>query len=228
VLESKVVELDGSEREARSLFISLEMGALELECRLIAKIAKMPGNAVMTLRTGKAQEYTKNLYGDNFDKARATLRTKSYLIETRPMSINGLSGLIAKHRKEIDFAVIDYLQLLSPTYRKQSEYDKVTEASRICKTLAQRFEIPVIAISQLSRPMKGQETRKPSISDLRSSGQIEQDADAIILLHRQGTDSGNEVDISVALEANRNGITLEETYLFNREQGRFSQNHSWE
>ena len=85
---------------------------------------------------------------------------------------------------ELDMLVVDYLQLLSSEEKVQNDYRRVAIISGALQAITRDFKIPVIALAQLSRPPKGCENKSPRISDLRESGDIEQDADVIILMHR--------------------------------------------
>ena len=90
-----------------------------------------------------------------------------------------------KQRDNLKLVVIDYLQLMSSGKRVESRQQEVSEFSRALKLLAKELEVPVIAISQLNRGPEQRTDKKPAMSDLRESGSIEQDADMVILLHRE-------------------------------------------
>ncbi len=114
-----------------------------------------------------------------------------------------------KREQNLGLLIVDYLQLMAPTATKASDsmVQQVTEISRSLKTLARELEVPVIALSQLSRAI---ETRrgKPRLSDLRDSGSIEQDADVVMFIHRddkmnEASDRPNIAEILV--EKHRNG-----------------------
>src|SRR5690625_1886158 len=90
-----------------------------------------------------------------------------------------------KQRHDLKLVVIDYLQLMSSGKRVESRQQEVSEFSRAIKLLAKELEVPVIAISQLNRGSEARNDKKPQMSDLRESGSIEQDADVVVLLHRE-------------------------------------------
>ena len=115
-----------------------------------------------------------------------------------------------KQRHDLRLVVIDYLQLMSSGKRVESRQQEVSEFSRALKLLAKELEVPVIAISQLNRGPELRTDKKPQMSDLRESGSIEQDADMVILLHREDayereSPRAGEADLIVA--KHRNGPT---------------------
>lgn len=113
-----------------------------------------------------------------------------------------------RHRENIGLIIIDYLQLMQPGRRYDSREQAVADMSRQTKSLARELSIPVILLSQLRRPPQGQENSAPTISDLRESGSIEQDADVVMMLHMQTdrtTGTRNQKDIRAHIQKNRNG-----------------------
>jgi replicative DNA helicase len=132
--------------------------------------------------------------------------------------------------------VVDYLQLMSLGTRVESRQQEVSEMSRYLKALARELEIPVVVLSQLNRAPEAREDHRPRMSDLRESGSIEQDADVVMLLHREDyyrQDSGKEgkeeegnkeekdniADVIIAKQ--RNGPTGTEQLIFNSRFTRF-------
>jgi replicative DNA helicase len=110
-------------------------------------------------------------------------------------------------RKPLAGIVVDYLQLMSPPPGdKRPRHEFVADMSRQLKILAMEMQVPVVALSQLNRGSTQREDKMPQISDLRESGAIEQDADVVILLHREimGDTRG---DLSMLVAKNRNGST---------------------
>ena len=127
-----------------------------------------------------------------------------------------------KQKVGLNLVVIDYLQLMTSGKRVESRQQEVSEFSRALKLLAKELDVPVIALSQLNRGPEQRADKRPAASDLRESGSLEQDADMIILLHREGaydreSPRGGEADFILA--KHRNGPTDTITVTF---QGHFS------
>jgi replicative DNA helicase len=115
-----------------------------------------------------------------------------------------------KQRVGLKMIVIDYLQLMTSGKRVESRQQEVSEFSRALKLLAKELQVPVVALSQLNRGPEQRSDRKPQLSDLRESGSLEQDADMVILLHRESAyekdnPRAGEADLIVA--KHRNGPT---------------------
>jgi replicative DNA helicase len=129
-----------------------------------------------------------------------------------------------KQRHELKMVIIDYLQLMSSPKRTENRQQEVSEMSRSLKLLAKELEVPVIALSQLNRGPEQRTDKKPQLSDLRESGSIEQDADLVILLHREDvyereSPRAGEADLIVA--KHRNGPTTTVTVAFQGHYSRF-------
>ncbi len=189
-----------------TIFFSLEMGRAEIAMRMLSAESSIP---LQSLRKGTLSDS---------DWARlAAVRGK---INDAPLFIDDspnmtLVEIRAKCRRlaqriELKMVVIDYLQLMTSGKKVESRQQEVSEFSRALKLLAKELGVPVIAISQLNRQAEQTKDKKPEISHLRESGSLEQDADVVILLHRE--DIGNrdhpragEADIILAKQ--RNGPT---------------------
>lgn len=187
-------------------FFALEMSAQQLVDRLLASEA---GVDSWKLRTGKLsndQEY------QAVQEAMTKLSDAPLYIDDQPGN-NILkmrsSARRLKNEHGLDLLIVDYLQLMSPTSSKASDsmVQQVTEISRSLKILARELDVPVLALSQLSRAVE-QRGGKPRLSDLRDSGSIEQDADVVMFIHREDklnkeSDRPNIAEIMV--EKHRNG-----------------------
>jgi replicative DNA helicase len=129
-----------------------------------------------------------------------------------------------KQRHDLKLVVIDYLQLMSGNKKSESRQQEVSELSRNLKLLAKELEVPVIAMSQLNRGPEQRTDKKPQLSDLRESGSIEQDADMVVLLHREDmyekeSPRAGEADLIVA--KHRNGPTATIVVAFQGHYSRF-------
>ena len=129
-----------------------------------------------------------------------------------------------KQKHDLRLIVIDYLQLMSSGKKVESRQLEVSEFSRQIKLLAKELEVPIIALSQLNRGPEQRADKRPMVSDLRESGAIEQDADMVILLHREDvyekeSTRPGEADLIVA--KHRNGPTRDVTVAFQGHYSRF-------
>ncbi len=198
------------ENAQRVLFFSLEVDRRDLVKKLIAAYGKLP---FKDLDMGTLAE-------DMFGRLEETIS----IVKTWPMEMMDVADLtvhqlraVVKRRQletgnSIKLIVIDYLQLLQGTTRDQEEYAKITEISRVLKNVSRECEVPVLALSQMSRDSeKGSAPREPRLSDLRGSGSIEQDADAVMFIHRVDNEDRDGPDayrtIKIKLAKNRFGPT---------------------
>lgn len=160
---------------------SLEMGAESLIDRMICAEGNIDANH---LRTGRL---TKNEW-QNLTIAVGSLSNTSLYIDDTPginiSSILARSRRLAKETKNLGLIVVDYLQLIEGN-NKESRQQEVSEVSRELKKLAKELNVPVIALSQLSRSVEQREDKRPILSDIRESGSIEQDADIVGFLYRK-------------------------------------------
>jgi replicative DNA helicase len=129
-----------------------------------------------------------------------------------------------KQQHDLRLVIIDYLQLMSSPKRVENRQQEVSELSRSLKLLAKELHVPVIALAQLNRGPEQRTDKRPMLSDLRESGSIEQDADVVILLHREDayereSPRAGEADFIVA--KHRNGPTTTVTVAFQGHYSRF-------
>jgi len=125
-----------------------------------------------------------------------------------------------KQKHEIKMVVIDYLQLMAAGGRVESRQQEIAIISRGLKGLARELEVPVIALSQLNRDVEGRDDHRPRMSDMRESGAIEQDADVVVLLHRDEYYKPTEANAGLAqviIAKQRNGPTGEITLYFRKQ-----------
>ncbi|MBA3896768.1 MAG: replicative DNA helicase [Sphingomonadaceae bacterium] len=168
---------------AKVAFFSLEMSADQLATRILAENSGISSEA---LRMGKiGQQDFRNLA-----RAAADLETLPLFIDDTPgLTIAALRTRARrlKRRHQIGLIVVDYLQLLQGSGRSSNDnrVQEISEISRGLKTLAKELNVPVLALSQLSRAVEQREDKRPQLSDLRESGSIEQDADIVLFVYRE-------------------------------------------
>ena len=202
-----------------TVIFSLEMSRTEITTRLISAEA---GIKLQALRTGKLQD-------SDWQKIARVLGQSNdaplFIDDSPNMTMPEIRAKCRrlKQQNNLKLVVLDYLQLMSSGKRVESRQQEVSEFSRALKLLAKELEVPVIAISQLNRGPEQRTDKKPQMSDLRESGAIEQDADMIMLLHREDAyDKDNrpgEADFIVA--KHRNGPTDTITVVFQGHYSRF-------
>ena len=203
-----------------SVIFSLEMSRTEITMRMLSAEARIP---LQKLRQGKLDDsdWTK------MARTMGELSDAPLFIDDSPnMSLMEIRAKCRrlKQRHGLKIVIIDYLQLMSSGKRVESRQQEVSEFSRALKLLAKELEVPVIAISQLNRGPEQRTDKKPQMSDLRESGSIEQDADMVILLHREDayereSPRAGEADFIVA--KHRNGPTDTITVAFQGHYSRF-------
>jgi replicative DNA helicase len=163
-------------------FFSLEMSAEQLATRIISEQTEI---ASSTIRRGQITDA-------DFEKIVAFSRTMQdlhlYIDETGGISIAQLAARARrlKRQRGLDLLVIDYIQLLQGSTRRSSEnrVQEITEITTRLKALAKELNVPIVALSQLSRQVESREDKRPQLADLRESGSIEQDADVVLFVYR--------------------------------------------
>ena len=188
------------------LFVSLEMGRVELAERLLCARSKVDGHKLRTGQNLGTREMT--LLGKGYDE----LRSSPMFIDdssSRTMLQITANARRLKLRQSIGMIVVDYIQLIDSDESRDSRQEQIAKISRRLKTLAREMKLPVVALSQLNRAVENREDRRPRMADLRESGAIEQDADMILLLHRpEYYDANDQPGIAEVIVAkNRNGAT---------------------
>jgi replicative DNA helicase len=174
---------DGAEvpRGAPVLLFSLEMAAQQLSARILSEQTEIE---MWKIRNGKFSE-------SEWEKFVLTMQDLS----TLPLFIDDTGGIsiaqIAararrlKREKNIGLVIIDYLQLIEPSRRAENRVQEITEVTKGLKALAKELNVPVLALSQLSRGVDARDDKRPVLSDLRESGSIEQDADVVMFIYRE-------------------------------------------
>src|SRR5689334_945070 len=164
-------------------FFSLEMSAEQLATRIISEQTRLPSYRI---RRGEIEP-------SDFDRIAEAAREMEamplYIDETGGLSIAQLTARARrlKRQRGLDLLVIDYIQLLSGSSRRAQEgrVQEVTEITTNLKALAKELNVPIVALSQLSRQVENRDDKRPQLSDLRESGSIEQDADVVMFVFRE-------------------------------------------
>lgn len=166
---------------ARVAFFSLEMSADQLATRILAEQSELSSEK---LRMGQISQ---NEF-QRLAQAAANLEDLPLFIDDTPgLTIAALRARARrlKRKSDIGLIIVDYLQLLQGTGRSSdNRVNEISEISRGLKTLAKELDVPVMALSQLSRAVESREDKRPQLSDLRESGSIEQDADIVMFIYR--------------------------------------------
>lgn len=204
--------------DAPTVFFSLEMSRSEIAMRLLAAEASIP---MQMLRKGTLD----NRDFQRLAQTQAQVSTAPLYIDDSPnMSLVEIRAKCRRLKQQhgLQMVVIDYLQLLSSGKKVESRQQEVSEFSRALKLLSKELDVPVVALSQLNRASEQRADKMPAISDLRESGSLEQDADMVILLHREAMvdrDSPKAGQADFILAKQRNGPTGTVEVAF---QGHFS------
>ena len=198
---------------------SLEMSREQLALRLLSAEAELSGQR---LRTGELD-----------DDMWATLSTALGRLGEAPIFIDDTPGITAlelrakarqlKAQFDIGLVIVDYMQLMQGK-RAENRQQEISDISRSLKALAREIDVPVVALSQLSRAVESRTDKRPMLSDLRESGAIEQDADIVAFLYREDyyTKESENPDVTELIVAKqRNGPTGTIHLLFKKDIGKF-------
>ena len=203
-----------------SVLFSLEMSKHEITMRLLSAESRIP---LQTMRTGQMRD-------DDWVKLTRRLGEMAsaplYIDDSPNMTMMEIRSKARrlKQRNELRLVIVDYLQLMTSHSKVENRQQEVSQISRSLKLLAKELEVPVIALSQLNRGSEQRTDKRPQLSDLRESGAIEQDADVVILLHREDmyereSPRAGEADLIVA--KHRNGPTSTIVVAFQGHYSRF-------
>jgi len=217
----------GTSTDENVAIFSLEMGATQLVNRMLCAEGTINAN---NLRTGQLTE-------EEFEKlfvAMGSLSKANIFIDDTPgirvSEIRAKARRLMQERDGLGLIIIDYLQLIESSGR-ESRQQEVSEISRQLKKLAMELNVPVIAISQLSRSVEQRQDKRPILSDLRESGSLEQDADIVSFLYREDYYRSDEDEeepeeednvVEVLIEKNRSGARGTVKLLFIKEYNKFS------
>ena len=201
-------------------FFSLEMSNQQVIQNMLCCRSQIDGSA---MRKGRI---TDQQYKRLQEEAAKLYETPIFVDDTPGISITQLRAKARrlKQKHGIDMIVVDYLQLMTGGGRFESRQQEISAISRGLKSIARELSVPVLALSQLNRDVENRDDHRPRMSDLRESGAIEQDADVILLLHRDDYFNPTEENRGLAqiiIAKQRNGPTGEVSLRFFREYMRF-------
>ncbi len=162
-------------------FFSLEMSAEQLAARILSEAAEVPSEQI---RRG---DMTEAEFRRFVEAAKALEACPLYIDDTPALPISQLAARARRLKRThgLDALFVDYLQLVRPASAKDSRVNEVSEITQGLKAIAKELDVPVVALSQLSRQVENREDKRPQLSDLRESGSIEQDADVVMFVFRE-------------------------------------------
>ena len=162
-------------------FFSLEMSSAQLATRILSETSKVPSDKI---RKG---DLTEGEFRGFIESAQDIEKCPLYIDDTAALSISALAGRARRLKRMygLDVLFIDYLQLIRPSSTRDSRVNEISEITQGLKSIAKELNIPVVALSQLSRQVEARDDKRPQLSDLRESGSIEQDADVVMFIFRE-------------------------------------------
>lgn len=211
---------DNVAKSGAVLFVTLEMDVSQLQARRLSRRTGISSTRLLLDERLSAEEW---------QQVQAANVELSHL----PLYANGKEGCtvldvrsMARHVNGLSLIVVDYLGLLRPERSRSSRYEEITTISNSLKTLARSLKVPVLCLAQLNRASEQRADKKPGLADLRDSGAIEQDADAVLLMHRPDmyddeSERGDLVFVSTQIAKNRHAGTASFQLGFSLQTGRF-------
>lgn len=201
---------------------SLEMPAEQLSMRMLSAKAKVSG---YKLRTGQLSDSDWSSINGAYQELK---QQKFYIDDTPGIKIADMFAKCRKlkNEKDLSLIIVDYIQLIRSSYSSESRQQEVSDISRSLKALAREMDVPVIALSQLSRSVEKRDDKRPMLSDLRESGSLEQDADIVMFIYRESyykrnNEEEKEIpdreDVELTLAKHRNGPTGTVNLAFERD-----------
>jgi replicative DNA helicase len=203
-----------------TIFFSLEMGRAEIAMRMLSAESSI---YLQSMRKGNLSEAD----WTRLAAIRGKINDAPLYIDDSPnMSLVEIRAKCRRLAQQVDLkmVVIDYIQLMSSGKKVESRQQEVSEFSRALKLLAKELGIPVVALSQLNRQTEQSKDKRPELSHLRESGSLEQDADVVVLLHREGIfekDHPRAGEADLILAKQRNGPTGTVVVAFHGQYSRF-------
>ena len=209
------------EQKKSVAMISLEMSVESIVDRIMSEVSWVPMYKISKWNLDNADFAQMGEAMEKLSSANIFLDDKAWM--TVPMLKSKLRKLKIE-KKQLDLVIIDYLQLMHATVFQWNRVQEISEISRWLKELAKELQVPILALSQLSRAVEQRVDKKPQLSDLRESGSIEQDADAVLMLHREeyyDPDTDRKWATDVCIRKNRNGAVWEVELHFEKEIMKF-------
>ena len=162
-------------------FFSLEMSSAQLATRILSEAAAVASDKI---RKG---ELTESEFRSFVEASQALEKCPLHIDDTPALQISSIASRARRLKRTsgLDVLIIDYLQLVRPSTAKESRVNEVSQITQGLKAIAKELNIPVIALSQLSRQVESRDDKRPQLSDLRESGSIEQDADVVMFIFRE-------------------------------------------
>jgi len=188
---------------------SLEMSSESIADRIVAEVSWIPMSKITKWDLNNED------FSNMWDAIQTLWDKKIFIDDKSAATVPGLKSKLRRLKIEkwaLDLVIIDYLQLMKWTVYEWNRVQEISEISRWLKELAKELEVPIIALSQLSRNVEQRIDKKPQLSDLRESWSIEQDADSVIMLHREeyyDQDTDRKWATDVCVRKNRNGEVWE-------------------
>ncbi len=201
--------------------MSLEMSVESIVDRIMSEVSWVPMYKISKWNLDNADFA---MMGDAMEKLSSA---KIFLDDHGWLTVPVLKSKLRKlkiEQKQLDLVIIDYLQLMHSTVFQNNKVQEISEISRGLKELAKELKVPILALSQLSRAVESRVDKKPQLSDLRDSGSIEQDADAVLMLHREeyyDPDTDRKWATDVCIRKNRNWAVWEVELHFEKEIMKF-------
>lgn len=192
------------------LFVSLEMTPEQIMAKRVSRLTSVSAGRMLS---GQVNEQAWEKIGI---AASQLYQNGVYMNNRYDMTVQQIH-ILAQSVPELRAVVIDYLGLIQPATRSGSTYETVSQISRDVKRMAISLNVPVVCLSQLSRQIESRKDKRPMLSDLRDSGAIEQDADAVMFLYREdyytgGTEDGFPSPVELSVAKNRHGKTGDDNF----------------
>ena len=208
-------------QDKKVVFFSMEMPEKQITAKLCSSVSSIE---LSKFKNGTMSEHEKYKLGNSISK-----------LNKRQLKINDEGGLTVSEIKSLardtelslgglDLIVIDYLGLIAPSNKASNKTEQIGEISNALKRMAMELKVPVIALCQLNRGVEGRQDKRPTMADLRDSGEIEQDADKIMFVYRDFVynENSSQEEADIIIGKNRNGIIGTVKLKFEGQYSRFS------